>query len=129
MATPRYCISALSRTNVLATVRPTSSFPLQQVRAASNSANAAKYKRKDAALATKKKKKTNASFSNPDLRNAEQFALCDAMRSVELTVDTEKKAYKLKLETATSVPLKLAANPHPPNTKWPSSYERRRTVP
>lgn len=55
--------------------------PLQQVRNAVQSANAAKYKRKDAS-AVKKKKKGNSSFTNHDLKDAEQFALCDAMRYI-----------------------------------------------
>jgi large subunit ribosomal protein L1 len=50
------------------------------------SANAAKYKRKDAnnqALANKKKKKTSTSYATPDLRDALQFSLVDAMRYVK----------------------------------------------
>lgn len=82
MATTRHCVSTISRTSLLNTVRPTLSLPIQQIRAATNSANAAKYKRKDSALATKKKKKSNTAFVNHDLKDAQQFALCDAMRSV-----------------------------------------------
>lgn len=57
-----------------------SAIPQQSVRAASNSANAAKYKRKDESVAAKRKKKGNVAFTMPDLRLAEQFSLCDAMR-------------------------------------------------
>jgi len=52
----------------------------QQIRAATNSANAAKYKRKDADTKSKRKRKGNTSFAQHDLKDAEQFALCDAMR-------------------------------------------------
>lgn len=51
----------------------------QQIRTAVQSANAAKYKRKDTAAKTKKRK-GNTSFKQYDLKNAEQFSLCDAMR-------------------------------------------------
>jgi len=53
----------------------------QQVRTAVQSANAAKYKRKDTS-AQKKKRKGNTSFTQYDLKQAEQFSLCDAMRYV-----------------------------------------------
>jgi large subunit ribosomal protein L1 len=43
------------------------------------SQNALKYKRKDQTGAKKKKKARNH-FLNYDLKNMEQFALCDAMR-------------------------------------------------
>jgi large subunit ribosomal protein L1 len=54
----------------------------QQIRAATTgtSANAAKYRRnKEKAVAAKKKKQRNT-YIYQDLRQAEQFALCDAMR-------------------------------------------------
>jgi large subunit ribosomal protein L1 len=44
-----------------------------------NSANAAKYKRKELSTAQKKKKQ-RSSFINHDLKDVEQFSLCDAMR-------------------------------------------------
>ena len=56
----------------------------QQLRAATTgtSANAAKYRRnKDQAVAAKKKKQRNT-FIYHSLKDAEQFALCDAMRYV-----------------------------------------------
>jgi hypothetical protein len=56
----------------------------QQLRAATTgtSANAAKYRRnKDQAVAAKKKKQRNT-FIYHNLKDAEQFALCDAMRYV-----------------------------------------------
>ncbi len=57
--------------------------PCQQIRHASD--NAAKYKRKDDPK-TQKKKKQRSTFKEPDLRFADQFSLCDAMRFVSRTL-------------------------------------------
>jgi len=51
----------------------------QQHRHASQSANAQKYKRKDQPTSARKKK-TKSSYDTPDLKNAIQFPLLDAMR-------------------------------------------------
>jgi len=126
MATPRYCLSALSRTTPLTAIRPTSPLTTQQIRAATNSANAAKYKRKDASVASKKKKASTA-FTNHDLNDADQFALCDAMRSARPFLRPPVAPTDGLPDT--SVPLKSAAAQHPPSTKCTSSYERKRTAP
>lgn len=57
--------------------------PIRQQRTAVASANAAKYKRKEQSTSQKKKAKST-SFVNHDVRKIQQFALCDAMRYVEM---------------------------------------------
>lgn len=98
MAAQRYCPSYLTKasptTLFRAATTPRALAPPSFLRpfhtssplAAVQSANAAKYKRKDAnnqALASKKKKKTSTSYATPDLRDALQFSLVDAMRYVK----------------------------------------------
>lgn len=91
MAATRYCPSCLSTASPTTLFRPVRAFaPPPALRsfhtssplAAVQSANAAKYKRKDQAQASKKKKKTSSNFDTPDLRDAQQFSLVDAMRYV-----------------------------------------------
>ncbi|KAK5715269.1 hypothetical protein LTR17_016870 [Elasticomyces elasticus] len=93
MATPRYCPSCLSLASQTTTTLFRASTPrispftpppqiqsLQQptqLRAAS--ANALKYRRKDVP-ASQKRKKARSTFLVPDLRNAIQFSLVEAMR-------------------------------------------------
>jgi len=98
MATARYCPSCLSLTSASRTAslfrRTTttsstaaaaahktlpSPLPRQQLRTAATSQNAQKYKRKDQPSSSKKKK-TRTTFLQPDLKNAIQFSLVDAMR-------------------------------------------------
>jgi large subunit ribosomal protein L1 len=92
MASANRCIAQLSRNLVSQPLRPTSQLyqlaflSSQQLRYASvgkgsHSENAAKYKRKDAGAA-QKKKKARSTFIQYDLRDAEQFNLCDAMQYV-----------------------------------------------
>ncbi|EME42878.1 hypothetical protein DOTSEDRAFT_53857 [Dothistroma septosporum NZE10] len=78
------CLSSISRSAISqarATPAQTPSFvlPFHQVRTAVQSANAAKYKRKDQP-ASQRKKKAKSTFDTPDLKNAIQFSLIDAMR-------------------------------------------------
>ncbi|KAH9845612.1 50S ribosomal protein L1 [Teratosphaeria destructans] len=95
MATPaRYCPSCLSRASNTTTrlLRPSrhtlaieSPFNQLSIRTAVASANAAKYKRKDAANnAPANKRKQRSTFQTPDLRQAIQFSLVDAMRCVSI---------------------------------------------
>ncbi|KAF2801704.1 ribosomal protein L1 [Mytilinidion resinicola] len=92
MASANRCIAQLSRNLVAQPLRPTSQLPQiaflssQQLRCASvgkgaHSENAAKYKRKDQG-STQKKKKARSTFIQYDLRDAEQFNLCDAMQYI-----------------------------------------------
>ncbi|KAI6878025.1 acetoacetate-CoA ligase [Hortaea werneckii] len=87
MAAPaRYCpscLSAVGRTSTTSLLHRSApsvtSSPFQQLRFAQTSQNAQKYKRKDQP-ASQKKKKTRSTFAQPDLRDAIQFSLVDAMR-------------------------------------------------
>lgn len=96
MAAQRYCPSCLTKASPTTLLRTTPRaiappsflrpFHTSSPLAAVQSANAAKYKRKDGsgqALASKKKKKTSTSYATPDLRDALQFSLVDAMRYVK----------------------------------------------
>ncbi|KAK3075300.1 hypothetical protein LTR53_001501 [Teratosphaeriaceae sp. CCFEE 6253] len=87
MAASRYCPSCLSpfapSTLLRSAPRPTftptlpTTLPLQQLRPAS--LNALKYRRKDIP-ASQKRKKARSTYLQPDLKNAIQFSLVDAMR-------------------------------------------------
>ncbi|KAI6897742.1 ribosomal protein L1 [Hortaea werneckii] len=87
MAAPaRYCpscLSAVGRTSTTSLLHRSApavtSSPFQQLRFAQSSQNALKYKRKDQP-ASQKKRKTRSTFAQPDLRDAIQFSLVDAMR-------------------------------------------------
>jgi large subunit ribosomal protein L1 len=89
MASTRTCLAQWSRGSLSSSFRPRTQCPrtstlTQQSRNAAivtgaNSANAAKYKRKELSTAQKKKKQ-RSSFVNHDLKDMEQFSLCDAMR-------------------------------------------------
>jgi len=96
MAAQRYCPSCLTQASptILFRATPRAIAPPSFVRpfhtssplAVVHSANAQKYKRKDASnqlLANKKKKKASTSYATPDLRDALQFSLVDAMRYVK----------------------------------------------
>lgn len=90
----RYCPSCLSSVSRAAVnpsrpagiVLPSFLLPNQlhttQVRTAVQSANAAKYKRKDLP-ASQKRKKAKTTYDAPDLKKALQFSLVDAMRYVQ----------------------------------------------
>lgn len=93
MAAPRPAVTLLSRTVLarphatprcashllppLATLLP-SNPQMHRVRAAS--ASTTKSKKSGPQAKQKKKKKGNSSFILPNLRQADQFSLCDAMR-------------------------------------------------
>ncbi|KAK4541074.1 hypothetical protein LTR36_008299 [Oleoguttula mirabilis] len=84
MASPaRYCPSCLSHTSPSTLLRrPHASNAFithQQIRTAAQSQNAQKYKRKDQP-ASQKRKKQRTTFLEPDMREAIQFPLVDAMR-------------------------------------------------
>lgn len=87
MAASRYCPSCLSAFSKPLTppTRPSTAhlpsflLPCHQIRTAVQSANAAKYKRKDQPT-SQKKKKSKSTYGTADLRNALQFSLVDAMR-------------------------------------------------
>ncbi|OCL02184.1 ribosomal protein L1 [Glonium stellatum] len=88
MASAKTGIAQLSKSAFASSLRlqsrlPQTIFPSQQFRCAATgtSANAAKYKRKDQS-GTQKKKKTRSTFIQYDLRDAEQFSLCDAMQYI-----------------------------------------------
>lgn len=88
MATTRTCLAQWSRGASASSFRPTIqsclriSMPFEQVRhktaIGSNSANAAKYKRKDGSAP--KRKKQHKTYIAHDLKPMDQFSLCDAMR-------------------------------------------------
>jgi hypothetical protein len=91
MAATRYCPSCLTKASPTTLFRsaPRTVAPAPFLRpfhtssplAAVQSANAAKYKRKDQqTTASKKKKKSSTNYATPDLRDAIQFSLVDAMR-------------------------------------------------
>lgn len=82
MAAPRYCPSCLTsilRTAVRRTQSVISSPFHLQLRTAAQSANAQKYKRKDKPT-SQRKKKSRTTFLQPDIKDAIQFSLVDAMR-------------------------------------------------
>ncbi|KAI9725032.1 MAG: hypothetical protein M1812_000308 [Candelaria pacifica] len=84
MASTRQCVTHFGRTPFVTAARSQHSIPqaiflpFQQVRHASGE-NPQKYKKKDVG---KKKRKAKTTFTQYDLRDAEQFSLCDAMRYI-----------------------------------------------
>lgn len=138
MAAQRYCPSCLtitkaSPTTLLRTtpraIAPPSflrPFHTSSPLAAVQSANAAKYKRKDIngqALASKKKKKTSTSYATPDLRDALQFSLVDAMRylrAAEVGRNPASSKYELHVRFKTPKNGAVVRNrirmPHPVKT-------------
>lgn len=83
MASTQRCLAHLSRNVLNPSIRPTAGrafapalIPIQQVRTAIAGKG---YKKKDDA-SSKKKKKPRKTFLTPDLKEAEQFALLDAIR-------------------------------------------------
>ncbi|KAM3417602.1 54S ribosomal protein L1 [Cercospora zeina] len=97
----RYCPSCLSSISRAATsqtrtttIIPSFLLPTQhqtQIRTAVASANAAKYKRKDAP-ASQKRKKAKTTYDTPDLKDAIQFSLVDAMRYRPINLSTPPSA-------------------------------------
>ncbi|KAJ9629754.1 hypothetical protein H2203_002135 [Taxawa tesnikishii (nom. ined.)] len=85
MASAKSCLSHISRSALTPSLRPVAQLPppfllpFQQHRTAVQSANAAKYKRKDQPTSTRKKK-SRTTFIQYDLKDAIQFSLVDAMR-------------------------------------------------
>ena len=84
MASSTSCLASLQRRVVCSAIRPVCqrrlqfcSTPLWQTRQASGSS---KYNSKKDKDQEKKKRKARTTFVQYDLRDAEQFALCDAMR-------------------------------------------------
>lgn len=102
MAAPaRYCpscLSAVGRTSTTSLLHRSApavtSSPFQQLRFAQSSQNALKYKRKDQP-ASQKKRKTRSTFAQPDLRDAIQFSLVDAMRYVLPYFDPSYTVHRL----------------------------------
>lgn len=83
MASTQRCLAHLSRNILNTSIRPAAgrttapaSIPIQQVRFAIAGKG---YKKKDDS-ASKKKKKTRSTYLTHDLKDAEQFALLDAIR-------------------------------------------------
>ncbi|KAK5200771.1 hypothetical protein LTR16_004969 [Cryomyces antarcticus] len=130
MASAKTCISYLRNSPISLSFRPQSRLPLpiflpnQQYRCAGGqtSANAAKYKRKDQGT-QQKKKKARTTFIQYDLRDAEQFSLCDAMRYIrafEVGRAPTSSKYELHLKLRTLKNGAVVRNrlrlPHPVKT-------------
>lgn len=99
MAAPRYCPSCLTKaspTTLFRTARAVAPPPFlrpfhtSSPFAAVLSANAAKYRRKDGPIVSKRRKRSSPNFATPDLRDALQFSLVDAMRYVEPQINPPK---------------------------------------
>lgn len=115
----------------LARARPTATLPSfllpslqthQQVRTAVQSANAAKYKRKDLP-ASQKRRKAKSTYDTPDLRAAVQFSLVDAMRyllAAEVGRHPQSSKYELHVRLKTPKNGAVVRNrlrlPHPVKT-------------
>lgn len=145
MAAPRYCPSCLSQASpstlfrsVRTAVPPPflrqfSTTPSLAIRsspavAAAQSANAAKYKRKDQA-STSKKKKSRTTYATPDLKHAIQFTLVDAMRyHYHMTWSSSREATLTRLKDIFAQQ-KSVALPIPPNTNCTSSSRHPKTAP
>ncbi|KAF7185302.1 50S ribosomal protein L1 [Pseudocercospora fuligena] len=129
----RYCPSCLStisrasisQTRTSHTILPSFLLPIQsqiQVRTAVQSANAAKYKRKDAP-ASQRRKKAKSNYDVPDLKNAIQFSLVDAMRylrAAEVGRNPTSSKYEIHLRLKTPKNGAVVRNrlrlPHPVKT-------------
>ncbi|CAK1366058.1 unnamed protein product [Cercospora beticola] len=128
----RYCPSGLSSisraaTNPTrtATIIPSFLLPIQhqtQIRTAVQSANAAKYKRKDVP-ASQKRKKAKTTYDAPNLKDAIQFSLVDAMRylrAAEVGRSPSSSKYELHLRLKTPKNGAVVRNrlrlPHPVKT-------------
>ncbi|TKA54366.1 hypothetical protein B0A49_12864, partial [Cryomyces minteri] len=130
MASAKTYISSLRNSPIPLAFRPQGRLPLpiflpnQQYRCAGGqtSANAAKYKRKDQGT-QQKKKKARTTFIQYDLRDAEQFSLCDAMRYIrafEVGRAPTSSKYELHLKLRTPKNGAVVRNrlrlPHPVKT-------------
>ncbi|KAM0707866.1 hypothetical protein Q7P35_004515 [Cladosporium inversicolor] len=134
MAAQRYCPSCLTKASPTTLFRAASRtiappsflrpFHTSSPLAAVQSANAAKYKRKDANnQQANKKKKTSTSYSTPDLRDALQFSLVDAMRylrAAEVGRNPSSSKYELHVRFKTPKNGAVVRNrmrlPHPVKT-------------
>jgi hypothetical protein len=140
----RYCPSCLARTTTLLgqpairTIESPSQTLLRtlpsalQTRSAVTSANAQKYRRKDQPTSTKRRK-PRTSFLAPDLKNAIQFSLLDAMRYCTPPPNLHhpvKPAPNIdRYIVDTSAPPKSAAVLRRPNTKSTCASARSKTGP
>ncbi|KAK4565704.1 hypothetical protein LTR86_003552 [Recurvomyces mirabilis] len=130
MATSRFCpacLSSLSASSTLlhSTRTTTISIPSainQQVRTAASSQNALKYRRKDTP-ASQKRKKARSTFLQPNLKNAIQFSLVDAMRYLrasEVAHPPQQSKYELHIRLRTPKNGAVVRNrlrlPHPVKT-------------
>ncbi|OQO15084.1 hypothetical protein B0A48_00466 [Cryoendolithus antarcticus] len=139
MAAARFCPACLSRTSPSTLLRPSraaaqasftrsfSSTPSQALHASTplaavQSANAAKYKRRDLPTSSKKRK-GRTTYSTPDLKNAIQFSLVDAMRylrAAEVGVSPTVSKYELHIKLKTPKNGAVVRNrmrlPHPVKT-------------
>ena len=130
MASAKTSIAQLSKSAFVSSLRPqarlpqTIFLPPQQFRCAATgtSANAAKYKRKDQS-GTQKKKKARPTFIQYDIRDAEQFSLCDAMQYV-FAIWEGVCGTNWITRSGTSAPSKLAGRPPRQNTKCTLNYAR-----
>ncbi|SMY26751.1 unnamed protein product [Zymoseptoria tritici ST99CH_1A5] len=93
-----------------------------QIRTATQSANAAKYKRKDVP-ASQKRKKARSNYDTPDLKDAIQFPLVDAMRyllAAEVGRPPTSSKYELHIRLRTPKNGAVVRNrlrlPHPVKT-------------
>ena len=130
MASTKTSIAQLSKSTFTSFLRPQSRLsqtiflPSQQFRCAATgtSANAAKYKRKDQS-GTQKKKKARSTFIQYDMRDAEQFSLCDAMQYV-LAIWEGVCGTNWITRSGTSAPSKSAGRPLRRSTKCTLNYAR-----
>ncbi|KAK7706951.1 hypothetical protein SLS57_009465 [Botryosphaeria dothidea] len=126
MASTQRCLAHLSRNILNTSIRPAAgrttapaSIPIQQVRFAIAGKG---YKKKDDS-ASKKKKKTRSTYLTHDLKDAEQFALLDAIRYIrafEVGQNPTSPKYELhvKLRTLKNGPVvrNRLRLPHPVKT-------------
>ncbi|KAK5116231.1 hypothetical protein LTR62_008558 [Meristemomyces frigidus] len=131
MTAPRYCpaclsgLTSASSTLLRSTTTRTTTIPsaiTHQIRTATQSQNALKYRRKDIP-ASQKKKKSRSTFLQPDLKNAIQFSLVDAMRYIrasEVGRPPTSSKYELHLRLRTAKNGAVVRNrlrlPHPVKT-------------
>ncbi|KAF4544156.1 putative 50s ribosomal protein l1 protein [Lasiodiplodia theobromae] len=126
MASTQRCLARLSRNVLNPSIRPTAGralapalIPIQQIRTAIAGKG---YKKKDDA-SSKKKKKPRKTYLTPDLKEAEQFALLDAIRYIrafEAGLDPKSPKYELHLKLRTLKNGPVVRNrlrlPHPVKT-------------
>ena len=119
------CIAAIARPSPFATslVRRFSAFsPHLAQRSGANTS-----KEKAAKEKAKKRRKKYTMYKQHDLREIEQFTLCDAMRSVVLSLSDPSNALKAHLDTFELS--RWEDHQKAPNMNAISNYGLRRTVP